>query len=126
MGPTLPWLPDLYHFGIDYLAGVVVADPAAVRSIVAEGGGIRLFEGGVQYRVAPLNAAAAAAWSKQLIARTASEKDWLTQAMDAWYADGASLRFPQWARLDAAQRILSRLDTCYQRLWEARTHDDRT
>ncbi|MDD1650809.1 MAG: DUF364 domain-containing protein [Methylococcaceae bacterium] len=122
MGPTLPWLPDLHHFGIDYLAGVEMADRAEARSIVAEGGGVRLFEGAVRYRVAPLSSAPAGDWSKQLIARTASEKDRLTRAMDDWYGRGATLRFPQLAELEATQRALSRLDTCYQRLWEARQH----
>ncbi len=27
MGPTVPWLPELHEFGIDYLAGIDVIDP---------------------------------------------------------------------------------------------------
>lgn len=54
MGPGTPWLAELAAFGIDYLAGVQVTDPGQLRRTVAEGGGTRLFEGGVQYRLASL------------------------------------------------------------------------
>jgi uncharacterized protein (DUF4213/DUF364 family) len=54
MGPTLPWLPDLADMGIDYLAGVAVTNPAALRQTIAEGGGTRIFDVGVQYRVLKL------------------------------------------------------------------------
>jgi len=56
MGPGTPWLPDLTEFGIDYLAGVHIAHPEQLRRTVAEGGGTRLFEGGVGYALAPLAA----------------------------------------------------------------------
>ena len=55
MGPTVPWLPDLAGMGIDYLAGVAVTNPSALRQTVAEGGGVRIFETGVQYRVLQLS-----------------------------------------------------------------------
>ena len=54
MGPTMPWLPELAEFGIDYLAGVTVTDSDALRQTVAEGGGVRIFETAVQYRVLEL------------------------------------------------------------------------
>ncbi len=54
MGPTLPWLPDLADMGIDYLAGVAVTNPGALRQTIAEGGGTRIFDVGVQYRVLKL------------------------------------------------------------------------
>lgn len=54
MGPTLPWLPDLADMGIDYLAGVAVTNPPALRQTIAEGGGTRIFDVGVQYRVLKL------------------------------------------------------------------------
>lgn len=54
MGPGTPWLAELADFGIDYLAGVGSGDPDLLRRTVAEGGGTRLFEGGVHYRLAPL------------------------------------------------------------------------
>ncbi|MEB3293798.1 MAG: DUF364 domain-containing protein [Synechococcales bacterium] len=56
MGATVPWLPELADMGIDYLAGVVVSDPTALRQTIAEGGGTRIFEGGVQYCVLKLSA----------------------------------------------------------------------
>ena len=49
MGPTMPWLPALADMGIDYLAGVRVNNPTALQQTVAEGGGVRIFETGVQY-----------------------------------------------------------------------------
>jgi uncharacterized protein (DUF4213/DUF364 family) len=54
MGPTVPWLPDLADMGITYLAGVAIADSAALKQTIAEGGGVRIFEGGVQYRLLKL------------------------------------------------------------------------
>ncbi|MBF2017561.1 MAG: DUF364 domain-containing protein [Rivularia sp. T60_A2020_040] len=54
MGPTLPWLPDLKHMGIDYLAGIKVSNLPSLRQTVAEGGGIRIFETGIQYCVVEL------------------------------------------------------------------------
>ena len=54
MGPTMPWLVELKEFGIDYLAGVTVSNAEALRQTVAEGGGVRIFETGVQYQVLKL------------------------------------------------------------------------
>ncbi|MGD1808586.1 Rossmann-like domain-containing protein [Dapis sp. BLCC M126] len=54
MGPTMPWLTELKEFGIDYLAGVTVSNSQALRQTVAEGGGVRIFETGVQYQVLKL------------------------------------------------------------------------
>lgn len=122
MGPTTPWLPDLHHFGIDFLAGVEIADQDALRATVAEGGGVRLFDEAVRYRVCPLGAEAATEWARQLIARTAGEKEALTRAMDAWYSRGETKRFPRYGELQAATLALSRLDTCFKRLWDARGH----
>lgn len=120
MGPTTPWLPELYHFGIDFLAGVEVVDREALRSTLAEGGGVRIFEAGVRYRVSPLGAKVAAQWTRQLIAQTAAKKECLTREMEAWYEGGTRKRFPRYAELEAATLILSRLDTCFKRLWDAR------
>lgn len=52
MGPGTPWLPELAEFGVDYLAGTRVVDGEALRRTVAEGGGVRIFGGGVRYFVA--------------------------------------------------------------------------
>ncbi|NEP06839.1 MAG: DUF364 domain-containing protein [Okeania sp. SIO2G4] len=54
MGPTMPWLADLKEFGINYLAGVTVSNAEVLRQTVAEGGGVRIFETGVQYHVLKL------------------------------------------------------------------------
>ena len=55
MGPTLPWLKELADFGINYLAGVRVNDATALRQTVAEGGGVRIFDTGVQYHLLSLD-----------------------------------------------------------------------
>jgi uncharacterized protein (DUF4213/DUF364 family) len=54
MGPTTPWLPALADFGIDYLAGVEIIDTEKLQQTVAEGGGVRIFETSVRYRVVDL------------------------------------------------------------------------
>lgn len=118
-GPSAPWLPDLHHFGVDFLAGVEILDAEALRAVVAEGGGVRLFDGAVRYRVSPLDAKAAAAWSRRLIAEALAEKEALTAAMEDWHRRGGPGRFPRQAELEAAHLVLSRLDTCFKRLWDA-------
>ena len=54
MGPTLPWLAEFADFGINYLAGVTVSDPTALRQTFAEGGWVRIFETAVQYHLLSL------------------------------------------------------------------------
>ena len=123
MGPTTPWIPDLHHFGIDYLAGVEISDQETLRNTLAEGGGVRIFDAGLGYRVSPLALAEASVWSKQLITQTAVGKESLTRAMDDWYGSGETRRYPRYAELEAANRRLSRLDTCFKGLWDAAQHE---
>jgi uncharacterized protein (DUF4213/DUF364 family) len=54
MGPTVPWIPELKAMGIDYLAGIKVINPQKLKETVSEGGGVRIFETGVQYQVLSL------------------------------------------------------------------------
>jgi len=54
MGPTTPWLPELADMGINYLAGVNITHPDGLRQTIAEGGGTRIFDGGVQYCILKL------------------------------------------------------------------------
>jgi hypothetical protein len=54
MGPTVPWLRELVEFNIDYLAGVIIQDGNKLRQTIAEGGGTKIFEGGVRYAVVEL------------------------------------------------------------------------
>lgn len=118
MGPTTPWLPELYHFGIDYLAGVEIADAEQLRATVCEGGGVRLFDGGVRYRIVGLTNRTAQDWSRSLIAGTVREKETLLQNMADWYDQGQTQRYPGHGRLDGVNRRLSRLDTCFKKLWD--------
>ncbi len=118
MGPTTPWLPELYHFGIDYLAGVDVIDAESLRNTVSEGGGVRIFDGPAGYRIAPLSIEACKQWTRRMIAQIAQERESLQKSMDAWYAEGNARRFPQYARLELVNQRLSRLDTCFKRLWD--------
>lgn len=59
MGPTVPWLYDLVEFGVDYLAGVQVNNVEKLRQTIAEGGGTRIFDTDLQYRVVDLHALSA-------------------------------------------------------------------
>lgn len=54
MGPTVPWIGALRDWGVDYLAGVRVTDRTLLRQTIAEGGGTRIFETGVEYAVVDL------------------------------------------------------------------------
>jgi uncharacterized protein (DUF4213/DUF364 family) len=118
MGPTVPWLPQLHEFGIDYLAGVEVIDPDALYQTAAQGGGVRVFEKGLRYRIAELTPAVSMGWLKRQIADCAAEKNQLTQDMEHWYASGNSRRFPDYASLERINARLSRLDSSYKPLWD--------
>lgn len=54
MGPSVPWLEDWAELGVDYLAGVVVTDENYLLHTAAEGGGTRIFDGGVAYGLTAL------------------------------------------------------------------------
>lgn len=54
MGPTLPWSSIWRAWEVDYLAGVEVLDEEFLWRVVSEGGGVRIFEGGVGYRLLSL------------------------------------------------------------------------
>lgn len=118
MGPTVPWLPELHSFAIDYLAGVAVVDADALYQTAAEGGGVRIFETGVRYRILPLSDDMNMLWLKQRIADTYATKQRLTLAMEQWYTKGNNNRFPQYADLHDANHHLSLMDTVYKRLWD--------
>lgn len=118
MGPTAPWLPELYHFGIDYLAGVEIENADRLKATLSEGGGVRIFATGVRYRVAPLGREQVMDWTKGLIAGTAAEKEALTRAMADWYERVEPRRFPRYSELESVNRRLSRMDTCFKRLWD--------
>ncbi|MGR9116025.1 MAG: Rossmann-like domain-containing protein [Gammaproteobacteria bacterium] len=119
MGPTVPWLPELHNFGIDYLAGVEVIDSDALFRTAAEGGGVRIFETGVRYKILELTPETNLSWLKRQIAETFADKEKLTQAMERWYAEGNLKRFPNYAELHDANLRLSRMDSAYKSLWDA-------
>jgi uncharacterized protein (DUF4213/DUF364 family) len=54
MGPSVPWLQEWADLGVDYLAGVRVRDPVKLVEIASEGGGTRIFDGAVEYRLLKL------------------------------------------------------------------------
>jgi uncharacterized protein (DUF4213/DUF364 family) len=119
MGPSVPWLPEFQQFGIDYLAGVEIADAEQLQQTVAEGGGVRIFDTAVRYRIVELKPEISMHWLKEQIAASFSEKQRLTQAMDEWYSNSNRKRFPDFQALDAVTARLSRLDSSYKRLWDA-------
>jgi len=55
MGPSMPWSTVWCDWGVDYLAGVEVVDEELLWRTAAEAGGVRIFEGGVAYRLLALN-----------------------------------------------------------------------
>ncbi|MFA5982992.1 MAG: DUF364 domain-containing protein [Methylococcaceae bacterium] len=119
MGPTVPWLPQLHEFGINYLAGVKIADINALEQTVAQGGGVRIFNQGVRYCIAALEPTTSLAWIKQQIIDCVAEKTRLTTAMEAWYSAGNSQRFAEYALLDKVNIRLSTLDSSYKPLWDS-------
>ncbi|WP_320818655.1 DUF364 domain-containing protein [Thalassolituus sp.] len=54
MGPSLPWLEDWADFGVNYLCGVAVNNYPLLHQIVAQGGGTRIFDQAVSYRLLTL------------------------------------------------------------------------
>lgn len=118
LGPTVPWLPQLHEFGIDYLAGIEVIDAELLFDTVAQGGGVRIFNNGVRYRVADLSPDNSIDWLKQQIADCYAEKARLTTAMEHWYSTGNVARFPDYSLLDETGRHLSRLDSSFKTLWD--------
>lgn len=54
MGPSLPWLAGWADFGVNYLAGVAIQSPSALRQVVAQAGGTRIFDEACHYRIAEL------------------------------------------------------------------------
>jgi uncharacterized protein (DUF4213/DUF364 family) len=119
MGPSVPWLAELGEFGVDYLAGVSVEDPPALKQIVAEGGGVRIFDSAVQYRIVDLGRRQMAN-IESAISTVVSERDRIKAEMDRWYSGNPSQRFPKLARLNRLDDKLSALDTRYKRMWDAR------
>lgn len=120
MGPSTPWLPQLSEWHVDFIAGVKVVDAAKATQIVAEGGGTRLFEGGVEYALAYIGGAR----EQQLKSRIAdmyAARERLKHDMDAWYSAGNQKRFPEYAKLNLVENELAKLDSAFKRLWDA-TH----
>jgi len=119
MGPTTPWLPELYQFGIDYLAGVEVVDSEALYQTAAEGGGVRIFETGVRYNIVELSQQHNLSWLKSEIAGSYQAKQTLTTEMEQWYSQGNSKRYPKYGQLNDINQRLSRMDSAYKTLWDA-------
>lgn len=119
MGPTVPWLPELAEFGVDFIAGVNVMQSQLLSQTVAEGGGTRIFESGLQYAVADLGQTEMK-WYETAIGDLVARRESLKRAMDSWYTDGNKLRFPKYNELDVIDKELSQLDIRYKRMWDAR------
>ncbi len=119
MGPTVPWLPELHEFGIDYLAGIEIVDPTKLYETACEGGGVRIFENSVRYRIVDLTPENSMSWLKHNISDEYADKQRLTSAMEQWYTAGNKGRFPNYNQLNHSTTRLSRMDSCYKRLWDA-------
>lgn len=122
MGPSVPWLMEWQEYGIDFLAGVRIADPDLLQATVAEGGGVRIFDRAVQYHVLDLSAHDIQ-HLKTNIADLVAQREHLKTEMDEWYAltsGNKRSRFPKWALLEQTDRELSLLDLRFKRQWDAR------
>ncbi|MDD2660460.1 MAG: DUF364 domain-containing protein [Methylococcales bacterium] len=120
MGPTVPWLPGMHEFGINFLAGLEVVDPIKLYQTAAEGGGVRIFENGARYRIVELTPENSMTWLKNRIAQDYAEKQQLTIDMEQWYSSGKSVRFPEFNQLHQVTARLSHMDSSYKQLWDAR------
>lgn len=117
MGATTPWLPQLHEFGIDYLAGVGVTDESLLYQTAAQGGGVKIFNQGLRYRVAELKPQNSMIWLKKQISECATQRVELNAEMENWYANNLG-RFPKYALLEQVSNRLSRLDSSYKPLWD--------
>ena len=118
MGPTTPWLEQFARYHVDFIAGVIPTDINKAEQIAMEGGGTRLFEGGVHYAVANIGQDRLQGL-KTAISATVARRDQLKLEMEAWYQNGNATRFPKWRELDSIDSDLSILDTANKRLWDA-------
>lgn len=119
MGPTTPWLAELADFGVDYLAGVRVTDAPQLRDTIAEGGGTRIFDTGVQYCIADLGQGEMH-WIKSAIADIVARREALKSEMETWYSRNSNKRFPRQTELLTLDNELSSLDSRFKRLWDVR------
>ncbi|MEO0810272.1 MAG: DUF364 domain-containing protein [Pseudomonadota bacterium] len=119
MGPSTPWLAQWSKFDVDYLAGVQITDIAKCEQIAAEGGGTRLFEGGVRYAVADISEHRLEQTQKE-IQQIVARRNVLTTEMSGWYEAGNQKRYRGFYELEALNDRLYRLDMRYRRLWNAR------
>lgn len=124
MGPSMPWMEEWLDYGIDFLAGIQVNDTVKLQSTVAEGGGVRIFEDAVQYRVVDLSLNDMQCL-KTNIADLVAKRENLKAEMDAWYGQSASVtgkqkRFPKRYLLEQIDKELSVLDLRFKRQWDAR------
>lgn len=118
MGPTTPWLGQFSRFNVDFIAGVQVEDADLAECIAAEGGGTRLFEGGVRYALANISSKRLQ-HLKQNIAKTYQLRNDLKDTLDTCLREKNGQHTPILKKLDEVDANLSTLDTAYKRLWDA-------
>ena len=119
MGPTVPWVEEFVEYGIDFLAGVRIADPDQLVPTIAEGGGTRIFDNAVQYCVADLSQKEMHGL-KDGIADLVAQREKLKHEMQHWYNNSGTGRFPKWRELERVDQDLSLLDIQFKRQWDAR------
>lgn len=120
MGPTVPWLSELAEFGVDYLAGVTIRNEEHLKQTVAEGGGTRIFETGVEYRVLDLREVEMQ-WHRLAIEDLVARREQLKLSMEQWYDQNSfNVRYPRWQELARIDDELSLLDSRFKLLWDDR------
>ena len=126
MGPSVPLLTCFEDYAIDYLAGIQVRDAHDAMCIAMEGGGTKLFEESIRYVICDISDKREKSL-KQEIASTYAKRDNLKKDMESWYLESknGSKKFPGRSELDKTDTRLSRLDTAYKRLWDAKNSGDK-
>lgn len=119
MGPTTPLIAEFSEFGVDYLAGTRVRDDIALRRIVMEGGGTRIFDSALEYCLVDLGVNEMD-WIKNAISDTVAKREKIKSEMETWYESQRKGRFPGQSQLTQLDIQLSSLDSQFKRLWDAR------
>lgn len=119
MGPSVPWLPELADFGVDFLAGVEINNNDLLKQVVSEGGGVRIFDDAVNYQILDLGQKEME-WHHMAISDLVSRRESLKAEMEKWYNVSGMGRFPKQGELLQIDKDLSSFDSQYKRLWDAR------
>lgn len=119
MGPSVPWLPELVEFDIDFLVGVTVQDDIMLRQVISEGGGTNIFSEAVRYAVLDLGQEKMQKTRKK-IQHIVNRRESLKDEMSIWYNDASKGTYPKVHELMALDEEISSLDSQFKQMWDLR------